>query len=70
MCDYELSTANDRRLWFRIKALDKKLDQLGAFGSESFDWLQWEDLVDELVQYVTQLSARKEIVKKVLSRYN
>ena len=70
MCDYELRTANDRRLWFRIKALYKKLDQLGAIGSEGFDWLKWEDLIDEQVQYVTQLSVHKDIMQSVLSRYN
>ena len=70
MCDYEIRTANDRMLWFRIKALDKKMDQLGPMGSEGFDWLQWEDLIDERVSYETQLSVHKDIVQTVLSRYN
>ena len=69
MCDYEIRTANDTRLWFRIKALDKKLDQLGPIGSEGFDWLQWEDLIDERVSYETQLSVHKDIVQTVLARY-
>ena len=69
MCDYEVRTANDRRIWFRIKALEKKLDQLGAIGSEGFDWWQWEDLVDERVSYETQLSVHKDIVQTVLARY-
>ena len=69
MCDYELRTANDRRLWYRIKALGKKIDQLGAIGSEGFDWLQWEDLIDERVSYETQLSVHKDIMQSVLSRY-
>ena len=70
MCNYEVRTSNDRRLWFIIKALEKKIDQLGAMGSEDFDWLQWEDLIDEQVQYVTQLSVHKDIMQSVLSRYN
>ena len=70
MFNEEMKTADDRMLWFRIKALDKKLDQLGPIGSEGFDWLQWEDLMDERVRCETQLSAHKEIVKKVLSRYS
>ena len=70
MCDYELRTANDRMLWFRIKALEKKLDQLGPIGSQGFDWLQWEDLTDERVSYETELSIHKDVVKKVLSRYS
>ena len=53
MYNYELRTVNDRRLWFRIKALDKKLEHLGAIGSEGFDWWQWEDLTDERVRYET-----------------
>ena len=70
MCDYEIRTANDRRLWFIIKALEKKIDQLGAMGSEGFDWWQWEDLIDERVRCETQLSIHKDVVKKVLSRYS
>ena len=70
MCDYEIRTANDRMLWFRIKALDKKMDQLGPMGSEGFDWLQWEDLIDERASYETQLSFHKDIVQTVLSRYS
>ena len=69
MFNEEMKTADDRRLWFRIKALDKKLDQLGAIGSEGFDWLQWEDLTDERVSYETQLSVHKDIVQTVLARY-
>ena len=70
MCDYDIKTVNDRRLWFIIKALEKKLDQVGAIGSEGFDWLQWEDLIDERVRCEIQLSVHKDVVKKVLSRYN
>ena len=70
MFNEEMKTADDRMLWFRIKALEKKLDQLGAIGSEGFDWLQWEDLMDEQVQYVTQLSVHKDIMQSVLSRYS
>ena len=70
MFDYEIRAANDRMLWFRIKALEKKLDQLGAIGSEGFDWLQWEDLMDERVSYETQLSVHKDIVQTVLARYD
>ena len=70
MFNEEMKTADDRMLWFRIKALDKKLNQLGAMGSEGFDWLQWEDLTDERVSYETQLSVHKDVVKKVLARYS
>ena len=65
----EMKTADDRMLWFRIKALAKKLDQLGPIGSEGFDWLQWEDLMDERVRCEIQLSVHKDIVQTVLARY-
>ena len=35
----EIRNDNDRRLWFRIKSIDKKLDALGKIGSKNFDWL-------------------------------
>lgn len=70
MCDYDIKTVNDRRLWFRIKALAKKLDQLGPIGSEGFDWLQWEDLIDERVRCETKLSVHKDIVQTVLAGYS
>ena len=70
MFNYEVRTSNDRRLWFIIKALEKKIDQLGAIGSEGFDWLQWEDLMDEQIKHVTQLSVHRDIVQTVLARYN
>ena len=70
MCNYEIRSINDRRLWFRIKALEKKIDQLGPMGSEGFDWFQWEDLMDERAGCETQLSFHKDIVQTVLSRYN
>jgi hypothetical protein len=35
----EIRNDNDRKLWFGIKSIDKKLDGLGKIGSENFDWL-------------------------------
>ena len=32
--DMEIRNDNDRRLWFRIKSIDKKLDGLGKIGSK------------------------------------
>ena len=37
---------NDKRLWQRIKPIDKKKDSLGKIGSKDFDWLKWEELTD------------------------
>ena len=57
----EIRNDNDRRLWFRIKSIDKKLDNLGRIGSENFDWLRWEDLTDESARLYSQLSVMKKI---------
>ena len=62
--DLEIRNDNDRRLWFRIKSIDKKLDGLGKIGSENFDWLTWESLTDESVKLYSQLSIMNNIVKK------
>ena len=57
----EIRNNNDRRLWFRIKSIDKKLDGLGKIGSKNFDWLRWEDLTDESARLYSQLSVMKKI---------
>ena len=57
----EIRNDNDRRLWFRIKSIDKKLDGLGKIGSKNFDWLRWEDLTDESARLYSQLSVMKKI---------
>ena len=62
--DMEIRNHNDRRLWFRIKSIDKKLDSLGKIGSENFDWLTWENLTDESARFYSQLSVMNNIVEK------
>ena len=57
----EIRNDNDRRLWFRIKSIDKKLDNLGRIGSKDFDWLTWENLTDESARLYSQLSVMKKI---------
>ena len=57
----EIRNDNDRRLWFRIKSIDKKLDGLGKIGSKNFDWLTWENLTDESARLYSQLSVMKKI---------
>ena len=52
----EIRNDNDRRLWFRIKYVDKKIDGLGRIGSKDFDWLKWEELTDESAILHSQLS--------------
>ena len=59
--DMEIKNDNDRRLWFRIKSIDKKIDSLGKIGSENFDWLKWEGLTDESARLYSQLSILNKI---------
>ena len=61
----EIRNDNDRRLWFRIKSIDKKLDNLGKIGSKNFDWLTWENLTDESARLYSELSVMNDILKVV-----
>ena len=61
----EIRNDNDRRLWFRIKSIDKKLDNLERIGSENFDWLTWESLTDESATLYSELSVMDDILKVV-----
>ena len=63
----EIKNDNDRRLWFRIKSIDKKIDSLGKIGSEDFDWLKWEGLTDESARLYSQLSIFNKITKNLQS---
>jgi uncharacterized protein YaaR (DUF327 family) len=65
--DMEIKNDNDRRLWFRIKCIDKKIDSLGKIGSEDFDWLKWEGLTDESARLYSQLSIFNKITKNLQS---
>lgn len=61
----EIRNDNDRRLWFRIKSIDKKIDALGKIGSKNFDWLTWENLTDESARLYSELSLMDDILKVV-----
>ena len=61
----EIRNNNDRRLWFRIKSIDKKIDALGKIGSKNFDWLTWENLTDESARLYSELSLMDDILKVV-----
>ena len=65
--DMEIKNNNDRRLWFRIKSIDKKIDSLGKIGSENFEWLKWEGLTDESARLYSQLSIFNKITKNLQS---
>ena len=66
--DMEIRNDNDRRLWFRIKSIDKKVNSLGKIGSENFDWLKWEGLTDDSARLYSQLSIFNKITKNLQSK--
>ena len=69
MSNYGIRNGDDLKLWFRIKSIEKKIDELGPMYSKGFDWIKWESLEEESAMYVSQLSIYKDMVNEVLSRY-
>ena len=65
----EIRNDNDKRLWFRIKSVDKKIDSLGKIGSKDFDWLKWEELTDESARLHSQLSVHGDIVNTLRNKW-
>ena len=65
----EIRNDNDKRLWFRIKSIDKKIDNLGKIGSNDFDWLAWEELTDKSAKLYSQLSIYENIVNNFKKKY-
>jgi hypothetical protein len=65
----EIRNDNDRKLWFRIKSIDKKIDALGKIGSKDFDWLRWEELTEKSANLYSQLSIHKDIVANLVKKY-
>lgn len=70
MFDYESRNANDGKLWLKIKALEKRIDKLGAIGCKGFDWIEWDSLIEDKAALTAQLSIHKDIVKKVVLLYD
>ena len=65
----EIKNDNDRKLWIKIKSIDKKIDGLGKIGSKDFDWLTWEDLIDESARLHSQLSVHRDIVNNLIKKW-
>ena len=65
----EINNDNDRKLWIKIKSIDKKIDGLGKIGSKDFDWLRFEELTDESARLYTQLSIHKDIINNLIKRW-
>ena len=66
----EIRNDNDRRLWFGMKSIDKKIDNLGKIGSKDFDWLKWRELSDESAKLHSQLFVHKDIVNNLIMKWS
>ena len=65
----EIRNNNDKRLWFRIKSIDRKINNLSRIDSKNFDWLKWEELSDESVRLHSQLSIHRDIVNNLVKMW-
>ena len=61
---------NDRRLWLRIKSIEKKIEKLGPKCSKGFNWVEWDGLEEELAILVSKLSVYNDIAKNLHSKYD
>jgi len=66
----EIRNDNDKRLWFRIKSIEKGIDKLGPIGCKNFDWLEWERLNEESSNLYSQLSVFDDILKNLKMKYD
>jgi hypothetical protein len=65
----EIRNNNDKRLWFRIKSIDRKINNLSRIDSKDFDWLKWEELSDESARLHSQLSIHRDIVNNLVKMW-
>jgi len=66
----EIRNDNDRRLWFRIKSVEKKIDSLGKIGSKDFDWLKWVELTDESARLYSHSSTMNIVTNKLRENWS
>ena len=67
---YPIKEFNDLVLLLKINLVEYKIKKLGPMYSEGFDWIEWDDLEDDLAALVSKTYHHREIVKDVLKRYD
>ena len=65
---YPIKNFNDLVLLIKINLVEYKIKKLGPMYSEGFDWIEWDDLVDDHAALVVKTYHRREMVKDALKK--
>ena len=64
---YPIKEFNDLILLIKICLVQYKINKLGPMYSEGFDWIEWDDLVDDEAALISKTYYSRERVKQVLA---
>ena len=64
---YPIKNFNDLLLLIKINLVEYKIKKLGPMYSEGFDWIEWDDLIDDHAALVVKTYHRREMVKQALA---
>lgn len=67
---YPIKEFNDLKLLIKINLIEYKIKRLGPMYSKGFDWIEWDDLEDDLAALVSKTYHSRERVKDILKRYD
>ena len=65
---YPIKNFNDLILLIKISQVRYKINKLGPMYSEGFDWIEWDDLIDDHAALVVKTYHRREMVKDALKK--
>ena len=65
---YPIKNFNDLVLLIKINLVEYKIKKLGPMYSEGFDWIEWDDLIDDHAALVVKTYHHREIVKNSLRK--
>ena len=63
---YPIKEFNDLILLIKISLVQYKINKLGPMYSEGFDWIEWDDLVDDEAALISKTYYSRERVKDVV----
>ena len=64
---YPIKEFNDLVLLIKISLVRYKINKLGPMYSEGFDWIEWDDLVDDEAALISKTYYYREMVKQALA---
>ena len=65
---YPIKEFNDLILLIKISLVQYKINKLGPMYSEGFDWIEWDDLVDDEAALISKTYYSRERVKDVVRK--